>query len=156
MRRITKKRSLSSILHPRALSHYVRRHSAATHPTCLSQSIHPSSLEIRHDVLTNRQHITVAKRSRSLHPAISRWGCTRPLQKKKGTPLKSKHPKRPSRPPGVLNPTSEAPLQQARPRVTRRRRFVPPTASPYGLANARLPHQEQQISTFSQNRSMQK
>ena len=31
----------------------------------------------------------------------------------------------------------------------RRRRFVPPTASPYGLANARLPHREQQISTSS-------
>ena len=67
---------------PRALSQYVRRLSAATHPTCLSQSIHPSSLAIRHDVLTYRQHIAVAKHCRSLHPAISRWGCTRPLQKK--------------------------------------------------------------------------
>ena len=155
MRRITKKRSLSSILHPRALSHYVRRHSAATHPTCLSQSIHPSSLEIRHDVLTNRQHITIAASSRSQHPQFLD-GAALGLSRKKGTPPKSKHPKRPSRPPGVLNPTGEAPPQQARPRVTRRRRFAPPTASPYGLANARLPHQEQQISTFSQNRSMQK
>ena len=49
---------------PRALSQYDRRLSAATHPTCLSQSIHPSSLAIRHDVLTNRQHITVAKHRR--------------------------------------------------------------------------------------------
>ena len=50
---------------PRALSQYDRRLSAATHPTYLLQSIHPSSLAIRHDVLTNRQHIAVAERSRS-------------------------------------------------------------------------------------------
>ena len=70
-------------------------------------------------------------------------------EKKRGRRSNPSTPKRPSRPPGALNPSSEAPLQQARPRVTRRRRFVPPTASPYGLANARLPHQEQQISASS-------
>ena len=95
---------------PRALSQYDRRLSAATHPTCLSQSIHPSSLAIRHDVLTNRQHIAVAKHCRSLHPAISRWSCTQPPQKKKGgTPLKSQHPKCPSRHPAYLTPLARLP-----------------------------------------------
>ena len=59
--------------------------------------------------------------------------------KKGKTLLNSKHPKRPSRPPGVLNSTGEAPLQQARPRVARRRRFVPPTASPMALRMLNYP-----------------
>ena len=141
---------------PRALSRYDRRHSAATHPTCLSQSIHPSSLEIRHDVLTNRQHITVAKHSRSLHPTISRWGCTRPLQKKKGDAAQIQAPQAPLPSTRRTQPHRRGSPAPSHPRVTHRRHFVPPTASPYGLANARLPHQDQQISTFSQNRSMQK
>ena len=91
---------------PRALSQYDRRLSTATHPTYLLQSIHPSSLAIRHDVLTNRQHIAIAKRSRSLHLAISRWGCTRPPQKKRGE--RCSIPSTPNVPP--VHPAYSTPL----------------------------------------------
>ena len=95
---------------PRALSQYDRRLSAATHPTCLSQSINPSSLAIRHDVLTNRQHITVAKHCHSLHPAISRWSCTqRPQKKKRGNTAQIPAPQMSLPPPAYLTPLARLP-----------------------------------------------
>ena len=149
MRRITKKRSLSSILHPRALSHYVRRRSAATHPTCLSQSTHPSSLEIRHDVLTNRQQRTVAKYSRSLHPTVSRWGYSRPLQEKRDA-ARIQVPRAPLPPTQRSQPHRRGPQpQQANPRATRHRRCVPPSNSPMALRTLDLPTKSDEYPPFT-------
>ncbi len=141
---------------PRALSQYDRRLSAATHPTYLLQSIHPSSLAIRHNVLTNHQHIAIAKRSRSLHLAISRWGCTRPPQKKGGNAAQFQAPQtslpstRRTQPHWRGSLATSTSSRHPPPPLRAAHRFA------YGLAKARLPHQEQQISTGSQNRSMQK
>ena len=149
MCRITKKRSLSSILHPRALSRYVRRRSAATHPTCLSLSTHPSSPEIRHDVSTNRQQRTVAKYSRSLHPTVSRWGYSRPLQEKRDA-ARIQVPRAPLPPTRRSQPHRRGPQpQQANPRVTRRRRCTPPSASPMALRTLDLPTKSDEYPPFT-------